>query len=136
MISTALRLRSSERSGSTRQPTGPTRVATVARNLGAVLRDRGDRAAAAAALERALWIDEAAYGPDHPEVATIVNNLGIVLRDRGDLAGAAAALERALAIYEAFYGSDHPSTATARTNLESLRAHVSTSLTPDNRTEP
>ena len=69
------------------------------------------------AFERALAIDEAAYGPDHPEVAIDVNNLGGVLRERGDLAGAAAAFERALAIDEAAYGPDHPEVAIRVNNL-------------------
>ena len=49
-----------------------------------------------AAYERALKIDEKAFGPDHPIVATGVNNLGIVLQALGDLPGAKAAYERAL----------------------------------------
>ena len=44
-------------------------------NLGAVLRAQGELAGARAHYQRALRIDEAAYGPDHPEVATDVNNL-------------------------------------------------------------
>ena len=42
---------------------------------GRVLQDLGDLAGARAAFERALRIDEASFGPDHPNVAT-VNNLG------------------------------------------------------------
>ena len=34
-------------------------------------------------LERALAIDEAAYGPDHPTVAARLNNLATILRDLG-----------------------------------------------------
>ena len=67
-----------------------------------MLRALGDLASARAALERALAIDEAVYGPEHPEVATAVNNLGGVLYAQGDLAGARASFERALAIWEAF----------------------------------
>jgi hypothetical protein len=33
--------------------------------------------------ERALAIDEAAYGPDHPAVATDLNNLAQILQDLG-----------------------------------------------------
>ena len=36
--------------------------------------------------ERALAIDEAAYGPDHPDVAIRLNNLALILRDLGQLA--------------------------------------------------
>ncbi len=69
--------------------------------VGLYLGVRAEFAAARKAYERALAIDEAAYGPDHPEVAIRVNNLGSVLRDLGDLAGARAHYERALAIDEA-----------------------------------
>ena len=67
--------------------------------------------------ERALAIDEAAYGPDHPDVASTRNNLGLVLQDLGDLAGARPLYERALAINEAAYGPDHPDVAIDRNNL-------------------
>jgi len=61
--------------------------------------------------ERALAIDEAALGPDHPAVATDLNNLAWILRDLG-LAGEARPLaERALAITEAALGPDHPTVA-------------------------
>ncbi len=71
-------------------------------------------------FERALAIDEAAYGPDHTAVATRLNNLASVLRDQGDLAGARSRFERALAIDEAAYGPDHTATRTVRDNLGSL----------------
>ena len=64
-------------------------------------------------LERALAIDEAAYGPDHPEVATDLNNLAQILRELGQLKVARPLQERALAITEAAYGPDHPDVATA-----------------------
>jgi hypothetical protein len=72
------------------------------------------------AWSQTACIDEASFGPDHPNVAVRVNNLGSVLRALGDLAGARAAFERALAIFERFLGSEHPSTRTVRGNLESL----------------
>ena len=65
-----------------------------------MLQDLGDLAGAKAAYERALKIDEASFGPDHPKVAIRVNNLGRVLQDLGDLARAKAAFERALEIFE------------------------------------
>ena len=49
-------------------------------------------------LERALAIDEAVHGPDHPTVATRLNNLALVLQDLGQPGGAQPLLERALAI--------------------------------------
>jgi tetratricopeptide (TPR) repeat protein len=79
-----------------------------------------DYPSARAAFERALRMDEAAFGPDHPQVATDVNNLGLALRDLGDLAGARQAFERALRIWEAALGSEHPQVATAVNNLGSV----------------
>ncbi len=61
-------------------------------NLGGVMQAQGDLVGARAAYERALKIDEAAFGPDHPKVAIRVNNLGSVMQDQGDLVGARAAL--------------------------------------------
>jgi tetratricopeptide (TPR) repeat protein len=87
---------------------------------GLYLWGRAEFAQAKAAFERALAIDEAVFGPDHPKVATRVNNLGLVLRDLGDLAGARAAFERALAIWEKQLGPEHPNVALAVNNLGSV----------------
>jgi len=89
-------------------------------NLGYYLRRVADYAGARAAFERALAIDERAFGPDHPEVATCVNNLGSVLHALGELAGARAAYERALAIDERAFGPDHPNVAIRVNNLGSV----------------
>ena len=83
---------------------------------------RAEFAEAKAALERALAVYEAAFGPDHPNVARDVNNLGLVLRDLGDLDGARATYERALQIRREFLGDDHPLTVKVRNNLNSLDA--------------
>ncbi len=76
-----------------------------------------DYAGAQAAYARALAIDEALFGSDHPNVAIDANNLGSVLRDLGDLNGAQAALERALAIDQTHFGSDHLNIAIDANNL-------------------
>jgi tetratricopeptide (TPR) repeat protein len=70
--------------------------------------------------ERALAIDEAAYGPDHPAVATGLNNLALILKDLGDPDGAQPLAERALAITEAAYGPDHPTVAIRLNNLATI----------------
>ncbi len=85
--------------------------------LGYHLHHIADYAGARGCLERALRIDEAAFGPDHPNVATVVNNLGRVLQDLGDLSGARGCLERALRIDEAAFGPDHPNVARDVNNL-------------------
>jgi tetratricopeptide (TPR) repeat protein len=67
--------------------------------------------------ERALAIDEAAYGPDHPEVGTDLNNLAQIWQDLGQLERARPLAERALAITEAAHGPDHPTVGTRLNNL-------------------
>ena len=92
-------------------------------SLGYHLHSLADYRGARECYERALRIDEAAFGPDHPNVARDVNNLGSVLQALGDLAGARRCLERALRIGEATFGPDHPQVATYVNNLgEVLRA--------------
>ncbi|MBI2877070.1 MAG: tetratricopeptide repeat protein [Candidatus Tectomicrobia bacterium] len=89
-------------------------------NTGLYLRERAESTEAKAALERALTIGEATYGPNHPTVAIRFNNLGDTLRALGNLAEARTHFERALAINEAAYGPNHPETATAICNLGNI----------------
>ncbi len=84
---------------------------------GLYLKGRAQFAEAKEMFEQALAIDEAAYGPDHPDVAIDVNNLGLILKDLGDLEGAKKMFERSLAIDEAAYGPDHPQVAIYVSNL-------------------
>jgi tetratricopeptide (TPR) repeat protein len=65
---------------------------------GTYLRVHGRPNDARPPLERALAIDEAAHGPDHPRVATTLNNLAGALRDLGHPEQAQPLYERALAI--------------------------------------
>ena len=95
----------------------PETTGRLLNEAGRYLRVRAELAEAKVVLERALAIDENAYGPDHPTVAIRVNNLGGVLRDLGDLEGARASYERALAIDEAAYGPDHSGVAIYGNNL-------------------
>ena len=97
------------------EPTG-----RILNQAGLYLGGRAQFADARRAFERALRIDEKAYGADHPTVAKFVNNLGSVLKALGDLAGARAAYERALRICHKFLGDEHPTTKTVRKNLEIL----------------
>jgi len=71
-------------------------------------------------FERALSIDEAAFGSDHPNVAIRVNNLGGALEALGKLDEARHCYERALRIFTAFLGDDHPNTVIVRNNLKWL----------------
>ncbi|MCK4629783.1 MAG: tetratricopeptide repeat protein, partial [Sedimentisphaerales bacterium] len=60
---------------------------------------------------RALAIDEAALGADHPNVATDLNNLAELLRITNRPSEAEPLMRRALAIDEASFGADHPKVA-------------------------
>jgi tetratricopeptide (TPR) repeat protein len=75
--------------------------------------------------ERSLAIDEAVYGPDHPEVGTALNNLAAIWKDLGQPEQARSLAERALAINEAAYGPDHPAVDLFRRNLAVLMQHDS-----------
>jgi tetratricopeptide (TPR) repeat protein len=86
-------------------------------NLGNILLELGDLAAAREAQERVLEIEEATFGPNHPEVAKTLSNLGIVLHELGEPAAAREAVERALGIEEAAYGPQDPEVAQTLSNL-------------------
>jgi tetratricopeptide (TPR) repeat protein len=98
----------------------PEATARLLNQLGLYLQARAEFADARACFERALQIDEATFGPNHPNVATAVNNLGSVLQDLGDLAGARTCYERALQIDEATFGPNHPNVARDVNNLGSV----------------
>jgi tetratricopeptide (TPR) repeat protein len=76
-----------------------------------LLQDTNRLAEAEPLYRRALAIDEASYGPEHPDVAIDLNNLASLLQDTNRLAEAEPLYRRALAIDEASYGPDHPRVA-------------------------
>lgn len=92
--------------------------------LGIYLRASEQFRAALNVLERALAIDEAANGPDHPDVAITLTHLGTVQGLMGELTAARATLERALAIKEAAYGPDHPQVAITLTHLHTVQQRL------------
>ncbi len=71
-------------------------------------------------IRRALAIDEARLGPDHPKVAIRLNNLALLLHETNRLAEAEPLINRALAIDEARLGPDHPKVAIRLNNLALL----------------
>jgi len=81
---------------------------------GIYLRRQGRAAEALPLQERALCIDEAVLGPDHPDVATDLNHVGRALSDLGQPAEALPLHQRALRIREAALGPDHPFTRQSR----------------------
>ena len=73
-------------------------------------------------MRRALAIDEASYGPDHPKVAKGLSNLARLLKDTKRLTEAGELVQRALVIDEKSYGPDHARVATDLNNLAVLRS--------------
>ena len=71
-------------------------------------------------MRRALAIDEASFGAEHPNVASHLNNLAQLLQDTNRLAEAEPLMRRALAIDEASFGAEHPNVATRLNNLAEL----------------
>ncbi|GIG67971.1 tetratricopeptide repeat protein [Phytomonospora endophytica] len=70
------------------------------------LQETGQLAAARLLFERALRLNEAAYGPEHAEVGLTLANLGIVMRMQADHDEAAAVLERAVRVTGTAFGRD------------------------------
>jgi hypothetical protein len=100
-------------------------------NLAGILADLGQAAVARPLAERALAIDEAAYGPHHPAVAVSLAGLATIMYDLGEPAVARPLAERAMAISEAAYGPDHPTVAALRANLGFLASGQEQSDRPE-----
>src|SRR5580658_6935221 len=88
------------------QDAGGADAAALMDRAAAYLKVHARLAEARPLAERALAIDEAAYGPDHPTVANDLSNLATILQDLGQPAEARPLAERALAITEAAHGPD------------------------------
>ena len=71
-------------------------------------------------LGRALEIDQAAYGPEHPDVAIRLNDLARLLQATNRLGEAEPLMRRALKITQAAYGPDHREVASYLNNLAQL----------------
>jgi Tetratricopeptide repeat len=88
--------------------------------LGVMLNAKALHSQAEPLMRRALAINEASYGPDHPEVAACLSNLAVLLHDTNRLAEAEPLMRRALAMTEVSYGADHPFVAIRLNNLAQL----------------
>lgn len=71
-------------------------------------------------LRRALAVNEAARGVNHPSMTIHLNNLGLLLKDTNRLAEAELMVRRALAIDEAAYGANNPTVSVDLNNLAQL----------------
>jgi tetratricopeptide (TPR) repeat protein len=78
----------------------------------------GDHRKAIEYYERALAIDEAVFGPEHPDVAVDLNNLGAAYFALEQKEKAKEYFEKAYKIWNAFLGEEHPNTKTVKKWLE------------------
>lgn len=88
--------------------------------LGVYLNSRGLYDEAEPLKRRALEIDEASFGEDHPRIAVQLNNLATLLQATDRASEAEPLMSRALAIDEASFGRDHLQVAIDLNNLATL----------------
>ena len=95
-------------------------TARLMNQIGIYFHTRALHGVAEPLLRRALHMDEAAFGPQHPTVAIRLNNLAQLLQATNRLAEAEPLLRRALDIFENTFGSQHPNVAVQLNNLAQL----------------
>ena len=95
-------------------------TARLMSQVGVLLLTKADLCEAEPLMRRALRIDEANYGKDHPDVAIDLNNLAVLLQATNRPAEAEPLMRRSLRIDEESYGQDHPRVAIDLNNLASL----------------
>ncbi|MEA2562843.1 MAG: hypothetical protein QOH06_4347 [Acidobacteriota bacterium] len=88
--------------------------------LAIYLETRGLYAETEPLMRRALDMDEASFGSQHPKVATDLNNLAQLLQATDRLSEAEPLMRRALDIDVASSGSEHPKVAIRLNNLAHL----------------
>ena len=93
------------------------RVAQTLNDLGVLLRERGDYAAAGPLLRDALATRRRLFGNEHKDVAVTLVELGRVYCDQGLNNLAEPLLREALEIRRAVLGEDHRETATSMSDL-------------------
>ena len=95
-------------------------VALASNELATLLHHTNHLEEAEPLMRRALAIDEAAFGRQHPILATRLNNLAQLLKSTNRIEKAEPLMRRALAIDEAAFGQRHPNVAIRLNNLASL----------------
>ena len=95
-------------------------VAVASNDLAALLLDTNRLGEAEPLMRRALEINEAAFGNQHPTVAICLNNLATLLLNTSRLGEAEPLMRRALEINETAFGNQHPTVATCLRNLAVL----------------
>jgi tetratricopeptide (TPR) repeat protein len=87
-------------------------------------------------MRRALAIDQARLGKDHPNVAIRLSNLALLMGDTNRLIKAERLMHRALAIDKATFGKDHPNVAEDLGNLGYLLRHPKRIIKRSTEAEP
>ena len=100
--------------------TAPEKAGSLYNNLAQLLHATNHLKESEQLMLRALAIDEASFGKDHPNVATSLNNLAQLFKATDRLAEAEPLMRRALSIDEASFGKDHPIAAIRLNNLAQL----------------
>ena len=95
-------------------------VAEVSSDLAQLLKDTNRINEAEPLMWRALEIDKAAFGEQHPTVAACLNNLAMLLKDTNRINEAEPLMRRALEIDKAAFGEQHPTVAACLNNLAIL----------------
>jgi tetratricopeptide (TPR) repeat protein len=94
-----------------------TNLSQLMRQTGMYLRWLAVNLEAETLYRRALEIDEASFGDEHPAVARDLNNLAMLLQATNRLQEAEPLMRRALEIDEAIHGDEHPDVAIRLNNL-------------------
>ena len=97
-----------------------TLVARASNELAQLLQHTNRLGEAEPLMRRALEIDEAAFGHQHPTVATRLNDLAMLLKDTNRIEEAEPLMRRALEINKAALGEQHPTVAVHLNNLAIL----------------
>ena len=95
-------------------------VAWASNDLAILLKHTNRLGEAEPLMRRALEIDKAALGEQHPNVATDLNNLAALLLETNRIEEAEPLMRRALEIDKAALGEQHPNVATDLNNLAAL----------------
>ncbi|MDN5752476.1 MAG: tetratricopeptide repeat protein, partial [Nitrosospira sp.] len=95
-------------------------TARLLNDAGSLLLVKAQYAEAEPLMRRALAINEASFGADHPKVARDLNNLAQLLKATNRLADAEPLMRRALYVFFRGLGTEHPSSRTVRENYIGL----------------
>jgi hypothetical protein len=92
-------------------------VAESLRNLGTILRNKGDFASADSAYQASLSIDRELFGERHERIANLYGQLAQIRFQRGSQAEATRLMRESLAQFHDLLGPDHLNTLITQGNL-------------------